>query len=410
MHEPTEFDRRSFMAQAGAGLAAVTLLPSLGLARQPSAGADIRVGVVGAGTHGRDVLREIGRMEGARVVAVCEPDERRLRSALRRGRGAEGFASIEDLLAADLIDAAVIATPTYKHLDTARPFLERGMHAYLETPLAHTPADTIELARLARGDRGVVAGGLQTRSNPVYQLARGFARSDSVRDVVSMRAQHHRKTTWRSAGSRGPGGDANWKLDPARSIGLAGEWGTQQFDLFHWYTDSLPTHVRGHGSIRMHQDGREMHDTIACTLEFPGGADMQYSATIANSYEGRYEVLYGTNAAIKLAWSHGWMFKEADAPTQGWEVYANRQQFHNDEGITLIAGATQLAEQGKLKDGVGLPYNSLYYNLADWLGAIESATEPASGVEAAARATLVGIAAHRAITTGERVEIDTTGV
>jgi hypothetical protein len=50
------------------------------------------------------------------------------------------------------------------------------------------------------------------------------------------------------------------------------------------------------------------------------------------------------------------MFKEADAPTQGWEVYANRQQFHNDEGITLIAGATKLAEQGKLKEGVGLPH------------------------------------------------------
>ena len=30
-------------------------------------------------------------------------------------------------------------------------------------------------------------------------------------------------------------------------------------------------------------------------------------------------------AAIKLAWSHGWVFKENDAPTQGWEVYANRQ-------------------------------------------------------------------------------------
>jgi hypothetical protein len=83
---------------------------------------------------------------------------------------------------------------------------------------------------------------------------------------------------------------------------------------------------------------------------------LDYNATLANSYEGMHELFRGTNASIKLAWSHGWMFKEADAPTQGWEVYANRQQFHNDEGITLIAGATKLAEQGKLKEGVGLPY------------------------------------------------------
>ena len=71
-----------------------------------------------------------------------------------------------------------------------------------------------------------------------------------------------------------------------------------------------------------------------------------------------------------MAWSHGWMFKEADAPTQGWEVYANRQQFHNDEGITLIADATKLASQGKLKQGVGLPHDSLYYSLFDFLKAI----------------------------------------
>ena len=60
------------------------------------------------------------------------------------------------------------------------------------------------------------------------------------------------------------------------------------------------------------------------------------------------------------------MFKESDAPTQGWEVYANRQQFHNDEGITLIADATKLAAQGKLKDGVGIPNPTAYYSLTDF--------------------------------------------
>ena len=68
----------------------------------------------------------------------------------------------------------------------------------------------------------------------------------------------------------------------------------------------------------------------------------------------------GSNASIKLAWTAGWMFKEADAPTQGWEVYANRQQYFNDEGITLIADATKLASQGKLKEGIGLQNDSIY--------------------------------------------------
>jgi predicted dehydrogenase len=132
---------------------------------------------------------------------------------------------------------------------------------------------------------------------------------------------------------------------------------------------------------------------------------LQYGASLANSYEGRYEVLYGTNAAIKLAWSHGWMFKEADAPTQGWEVYANRQQFHNDEGITLIADATQLASQGKLKEGVGLPHPSAYYAVSDFLRACAGGGAVPVTAEDALAATAVGIAAHEAVKSGRTVEI-----
>jgi hypothetical protein len=218
---------------------------------------------------------------------------------------------------------------------------------------------------------------VHARSDPVYQLARSFFRSDAVRDLVSM------------SGRAGPQDDLAHALErpaaregaqlaarPRALDGLAGEWGTHQFEVFHWYLDRFPVSVSGHGGVRLHKDGREIADTIACSLEFEDGARLDYNATLANSYEGMHELFRGTNASIKLAWSHGWMFKEADAPTQGWEVYANRQQFHNDEGITLIAGATQLAEQGKLKEGVGLPYTPLRYALQDFLKSAGEGTPP----------------------------------
>jgi hypothetical protein len=127
--------------------------------------------------------------------------------------------------------------------------------------------------------------------------------------------------------------------------------------------------------------------------------------SLGNSFEGRHEVFHGSNAAIKLAWSHGWLFKESDAPTQGWEVYANRQQFHNDEGITLIADATKLASQGKLKEGVGLPYSPQYYALADFATSIIEKKPSACSADEGARATIVGICASQAVVSGKDVEI-----
>ena len=118
------------------------------------------------------------------------------------------------------------------------------------------------------------------------------------------------------------------------------------------------------------------------------------------------ETVNGTNGSFRLAWTHGWMFKEADAPTLGWEVYALRQQFHSDEGIILIADATKLAAQGQLKAGVGLPYTPLYYALADFLRSVAFPTVPVPcTAEDGLRGTLVGIAVNEAVVRGGTVEI-----
>ncbi len=407
----TELDRRTFLTHAAGGVAAMALVPDLRAMSRFAFNESLKVAVVGIGRQGRAIMGELGNIPDVSVIAVCDSDERRLKSGLRRSAGAQGYATLTELLASKTVDAIAIATPTHTHREVAIQCLKAGVHVYLECPLAHTREDCIAISQAARTATGVIAAGLQGRSNPVYSLARGFFRSDSVRDLISMRAQNHKKTTWISP-SNDPIRKAalNWKLDPARANGLAGEWGTHQFDVFHWYTGKYPTRVVGNGGVRFYEDGRKVHDTISCTLMFEDGATLAYDATLANSYGGKHEVFYGSNAAIKLGWSHGWLFKESDAPTQGWEVYANRQQFHNDEGITLIAGATKLAEQGKLKEGIGLPHPAVYYSLENWINAIASGTDPACSIDEAARATVVGITANDAIVSGKMLDIDLSGL
>lgn len=392
-------ERREFLIQTAGALGAMAILPEHALAGRAFAGEQIRVGVIGTGRQGRAILAELAKLEAANVVAIADIDEARLRAGVRRARGAEGYSGHRELLEKAAVDAVFVATPTHTHREVAGDAAGAGVHVYCEAPMAQTADDCASLVRAARESTKVFHVGLPARSNPVYQLARTFYRSDAVRDLVGMRAQHHRKTSWGA-----PGGD-NWRLDPEQSVGLAGELGTPQFDVFHWYTGKYPRKVRGYGGVRHWRDGREVADTVALQLAFDDGAVLQYDATLANSYGGIHEVLHGSNAAIKLAWTHGWMFKEADAPTQGWEVYANRQQFHRDEGITLIADATKLASQGKLQEGVGLPHEPLYYAVADFLQSCVEGSPAVVGAEEGMRATVVGILADRAVRTGEEVEI-----
>ncbi|MCA9279812.1 MAG: Gfo/Idh/MocA family oxidoreductase [Phycisphaeraceae bacterium] len=405
----SDIARREFLAKSVGSAAAFALVPDvLGAPVRWNSRAPLRVGVVGAGRQGRAIAGELVSIDEVSVTAICDTDDRRLAAGLRRSAGATGFATVAEMLAKGDVDAVVVATPTHTHRDVAVAALQAGKHIYCECPLAHTIADCKAIADAAKSASVVAAAGCQGRANPVYQLARGFFKSDSVRDLVSMYAQSHDKTTWISPASEPDRYKAfNWKLDPEVSLGLAGEVGTQQFDVFHWYTDRYPVKVSGLGSVRAYrEDNRKVNDTIALNLIFDDGTVLQYGATIGNSYGGNYEVFHGTNAAIKLAWTHGWMFKESDAPTQGWEVYANRQQFHTDEGITLIAGATKLAEQGKLKEGVGLPHVPVHYALVDWINAISANDAPACSIAEGARATAVAIAANEAVRSGKTVDID----
>lgn len=360
------------------------------------------LGIIGCGRQGRkvaiEVLDKLG--EAARIAAVCDPVERLATSLQGRAKGSVTFTSHRELLEKGGVDAVVIATPTHTHREIALDCIGAGKHVYCEVPLAHTNEDCVAIAKAAReaGGGKVLAGACEGRSNPIYQLARSFFKTDAVRDVVSMYAQDHRKSTWGRAG--------DWWLDPAVSTGLAGESGVQQFDVMHWFRGAYPVEVSGRGSIRLHEDGRKVADTVRATLRWADETELNYSATLCNSFGGKHETFMAVNAAMKLAWSHGWMFKEADAPQLGFEVYANRQQFHNDEGITLIADATKLASQGKLKEGVGLPHSSAYYGVNDFLGAVIEGREAKCSVSEAARASMVALAVNEAVKTGKSVAID----
>ncbi|MFT5689888.1 MAG: putative dehydrogenase [Planctomycetota bacterium] len=398
-------DRRRFLVQSAGALGTFALAPELA-ARVRSGLAPLRVGLIGAGRQGRAILAELVKLEDVQVTAVADAVESRLRSGLRRVQGATGYADHTSLLAEAEVDAVIIATPTHLHREPALAALERGKHVYCEAPLAHTLEDCRALVAAARASKGKFMTGMLARSNPIYDLARDFSRSGAIRDVVSMRAQNADKNSWIFP-ARDPADEKalNWRLDPEVSLGLPGEMGVHQFDVFHWFLGAYPTAVRGRGSVQLHEDGRTVADTISLELEFPGDRVLSYEATLANSYESTYELMRGTMGTFRLAWTAGWMFKESDAATLDWEVYASRQQFHDEAGITLIADATQLAAQGRLKEGIGLPETPLYYALGDFVEACNNDTSVPTSAGEGLRAAVIGIQSQHAVTSGERVEI-----
>ncbi|MBU0637600.1 MAG: Gfo/Idh/MocA family oxidoreductase [Planctomycetes bacterium] len=124
------------------------------------------VAVIGAGHMGRHHVRVYSEMAAARLVAVIDTDIDRARAL------AEPLnVAYADRLTPELGDVAAVtvAVPTVRHLEVARPLLERGIGVLVEKPLASNVADAEEIAVLAERHKAVVQVGHTERFNPAVR-------------------------------------------------------------------------------------------------------------------------------------------------------------------------------------------------------------------------------------------------
>lgn len=403
--------RRDFLR----GATAATLLVLGGEAEAgpaPAAGKvrPVHCGVIGTGVQGRAILSVLARLPGAPVLAICDPYEVAMKAAQKVAPKAKSYTDYRQMLATEkTLDAVFIATPSHLHREPALAAVQAGKHVYCEAPLAITIDDARAIAAAGKGAKTVFQVGLQQRANPLYQHVVKFVRTGVLGNVAQGRAQWRRKQSWRRA-ARDPEVERklNWRLYKESSAGLLGEVAVHQFDAVSWFLRKTPVSVVGYGGILQWNDGRELPDTVQCIVEYPGGVRLAYDATLANSYEGVYELLMGSDGAIFTREDRGWLFKEADAPQLGWEVYARKDRIGDETGIALVADATQLLAQGKNPAEVAAARgssgkNALYYAVEEFIGCVRENKKPSCGAVEGFQATVVAIKAHEAVASGSKI-------
>jgi hypothetical protein len=135
---------------------------------------------------------------------------------------------------------------------------------------------------------------------------------------------------------------------------------------------------------------------------------MVYSSTLANSFSDSFTLFQGSNSSLLMREKDGWMIKEADSPLLGWEVYARKDQIHNETGIAMVADATKILEAGK-EPGKESPLptqDALTRALDEFAHSVRGDLKVACGPLEAYQATVAAIKANEAIVGGSRVVFD----
>lgn len=116
----------------------------------------IRIGVIGYGYWGPNLVRNFAELKECELVGVADLDKQRLSLAKRRYPFVTVHQDYRDLLDDSTIDAVAIATPISSHYEIASRALRAGKHVLVEKPLAASSKEAEALIRLSKKKRRVL--------------------------------------------------------------------------------------------------------------------------------------------------------------------------------------------------------------------------------------------------------------
>lgn len=109
----------------------------------------IRIGVIGYGYWGPNIVRNFCGIEGAAVTLISDHSQKALNRARTAHPGIATTQDDRDVLFSPDIDAVAVVTPTSTHFDLARKALENGKHIFVEKPLTLSVEHSEQLIELA---------------------------------------------------------------------------------------------------------------------------------------------------------------------------------------------------------------------------------------------------------------------
>ena len=317
--------RRDFVKQAALGTVA---LAAFSPARVLGANDRVRVGMIGVGGRGQELLKQIQQVPNAQLVAIADIYSLHRDQAKQMASGIDALDDHRRLLERKDIDAVIVASPLHIHKLHFVDVLAAGKDLYSEKTMTWSIAEAEECLAAAKKSDRVVQIGLQHESSGSLADARDWLKQGIVGNVTQVESWMSRNTphgqgqwvrpipadcnaqnvNWKAFLNGRPdhGFDANkfinWRLFWEFSGGNVTENMVHQIAWIMTALDlPLPESAYMSGGVFSEKDGREVPDTIAVTLNFPGKV-VTWQSTFSNNHFGLGERILGSDGSIEHLW------------------------------------------------------------------------------------------------------------
>lgn len=215
---------------------------------------------------------------------MADPDPAARAYLARSAPDVTYYPTAEALLAATALDAVLIASPPPLHRAMAVDALERGLHVYLEKPIAASLADGEAITAAAARADTVTQIGFNCRFNALYREMRARLASGDIGRVVAVRSAL--TACWPN--------EATWRTSAASGGGALLELASHHVDLLRFL---FQTEVRAGRAERWSAPGSD--EGAMLQLRLANGVRAQIFVCYGTVEEDRFEV-YGAEGKLVI--------------------------------------------------------------------------------------------------------------
>jgi predicted dehydrogenase len=184
--------RRDFIKTSAKTAAAFSIVPSfvLGGPNHVAPSDTLYIAGIGVGGKGESDLTSIAESKNAKVIHLCDVDDRMAVNSKKNFPKATYFKDFRQMLEKEgkNIDAVTVSTPDHTHAVAAMAAMELGKHVYVQKPLTHSIKEARMLAEAAKKYRVITQMGNQWASEEPVRRMKEIVDAGLIGDVSSVYA------------------------------------------------------------------------------------------------------------------------------------------------------------------------------------------------------------------------------
>ncbi|MBE6650342.1 MAG: Gfo/Idh/MocA family oxidoreductase [Ruminococcaceae bacterium] len=152
----------------------------------------MNIGIIGLGARSQAYVKNIPKFFSQhKIIAVCEKDKERLENYTEhyfKYGMPDKYTDFNEMLKDERLDAVVITTPDYAHLEVVSAAMDRNLNIILEKPIEASAERALAIYEKAKNYNKVLKLGFVLRYTPVVKKLKELIGSEDVGDVISITA------------------------------------------------------------------------------------------------------------------------------------------------------------------------------------------------------------------------------